>query len=87
MIRLLLFALLVYAAYRWLKPRLGTFWKHDNHAVNAQEAELIRDPECGAYFFKTKGVSERIDGKTVFFCSPTCRDAFLKKQRKGSKRG
>lgn len=87
MIRLLLFALLVYAAYRWLKPRLGTSWKHDNDAMNSQEAELIRDPECGAYFLKTKGVSERINGETVFFCSPKCRDSFLEKQRKESKRG
>lgn len=87
MIRLLVLALLVYAAYRWLKPRLGTSWKHDDQGVNTQEAELIRDPECGAYFFKTKGVFERIDGETVFFCSPTCRDRFLEKRRKESQRG
>lgn len=87
MIRLLLLALIGYGLYRWLKPRLGTSWQHGEEAENSREAELIRDPECGAYFLRNKGVSARIDGKTLFFCSPQCRDAYLEKQIKESERG
>ncbi|ROQ92254.1 transcriptional regulator [Desulfosoma caldarium] len=86
MIRLLLLALIVYGVYRWLKPRLSPSWQRDGEAVNAHEAELIRDPECGAYFLRNKGVSVRIDGESVFFCSPQCRDTYLEKRKKESKR-
>ncbi len=82
MIRLLILALIIYAVYRYLKPRLGSSVGPNNEVKDSQEAELIKDPECGAYFLKNKGVSAWIDGKAVFFCSESCRDAYLDRRRK-----
>ncbi len=39
--------------------------------------ELVKDPQCGAYFPKSEGVSAVIGGEQLHFCSPACRDKFL----------
>jgi len=38
---------------------------------------MIQDPYCGTYFPQRDGVSLRINGKTLYFCSEKCRDAFV----------
>lgn len=85
MIRLLLLALIVYAAYRYLKPRLGPPLGKRGDDGEPEEAELIQDPQCGAYFLRHKGVSARIDGEKLYFCSPQCRDAYAARKRKEPK--
>lgn len=85
MIRLLLLALIVYAVYRYLKPRLGALVGKPRGEEEPEEAELIRDPQCGAYFLRHQGVSARIEGQKLYFCSPQCRDAYAARQRKESK--
>jgi YHS domain-containing protein len=40
--------------------------------------ELVKDPQCGAYFPKSEGVSAVIAGEQFHFCSPACRDEFLR---------
>ena len=39
--------------------------------------ELVRDPQCGTYVTKTRAFVETVKGETVYFCSQTCRDAYL----------
>ncbi len=85
MIRLLLLALIVYAVYRYLKPRLGPLQGKQGEGEEPEEAELIKDPQCGAYFLRHKGVSARIHGEKLYFCSPQCRDAYAARQRKEPK--
>ncbi len=83
MIRLLIFAALIYFCYRLLKGSVGSLLKDklkpaDKEDSSLADAELIKDPQCGAYFMKQKGVEARVEGKTLHFCSRECRDRFLK---------
>ena len=38
--------------------------------------ELKKDPVCGTYVSADASVTKRINGETVFFCSPACRDKY-----------
>jgi YHS domain-containing protein len=40
--------------------------------------ELKKDPVCGTYVSADTSVTKRIDGQTVYFCSPACRDKYRK---------
>jgi len=84
MARLFIFAIIVWFAYfvaksiwRGLFPSSspGT---QDNRS-DSSEAELIRDPQCGAYFLRTKGVKGVVEGKVVHFCSEQCYDKYLER--------
>lgn len=90
MIKLLIYALLIYFGYHMLKamgiPPFGKKRVRDPYEDDpgaGADAELIRDPQCQKYFMKSSGVSKVIDGETVHFCSPACRDAFLKARKRG----
>jgi len=85
MIRLLFYGILFYVGYRILKPWVASLLqssKEDPHGQSSsQEAELIRDPQCGTYFLTQRGVEARVGGRTVFFCSRECRDKYLVNHR------
>jgi len=38
--------------------------------------ELKKDPVCGTYVSTDTSVTKRINGQTVYFCSPACRDKY-----------
>lgn len=80
MIRFVLYLLVAYIAYRLFKSFVGsshaTREATENH-TRQQETELIRDPQCGTYFLKQSGVKAEVEGKQVYFCCPSCRDAYL----------
>jgi YHS domain-containing protein len=38
--------------------------------------ELKKDPVCGTYVSADTAVTKRINGQTVHFCSPACRDKY-----------
>jgi len=38
--------------------------------------ELKKDPVCGTYVSADASVTKRINGQTVHFCSPACRDKY-----------
>jgi YHS domain-containing protein len=38
--------------------------------------ELKKDPVCGTYVSADTSVTRRINGQTVHFCSPDCRDKY-----------
>lgn len=83
MLRLFLYAVLVWIAYFVVK----SIWKGLSSPSGsgsqahgpAPDAELIRDPQCGAFFLKTKGVKGVVEGKVIHFCSEQCYDKYLKK--------
>ena len=39
--------------------------------------ELKKDPVCGTYVSEDTAVIKRINGETVHFCSPACRDKYV----------
>ncbi|SMC20188.1 MYM-type Zinc finger with FCS sequence motif-containing protein [Desulfacinum hydrothermale DSM 13146] len=77
MIRLLIYALLGYLLYRYFKPKLSKTDSEQDSGRADQQADLIKDPQCGTYFLKRHGVRARIGGKDVYFCSRQCRDSYL----------
>lgn len=81
--RFLIFALIIYLAYRVLKSRLGSFQQggEDQDETSLQNTELIQDPQCGTYFLRQRGIGARIKGREVYFCSENCRDDYLKEHR------
>ena len=82
MIRLLIYVLIIYFGYRLVKRFIGSVLiPQDKHEEVQQDTELIADPQCGTYFLKQSGVKAEIQGETVYFCSPACRDAYLLEHR------
>jgi YHS domain-containing protein len=81
MIRFILYSLFAYFVYRiarsWLRSLSGA-GSHETDETSPREAELIQDPQCGTYFLKQRGMTAQVGGQTVYFCSKTCRDAYLK---------
>jgi len=83
MARLLVFAIIIWIAYFVAKA----VWKSlsppsaPNEQVGrpASDADLIRDPQCGAYFLKSKGIKGIVDGRVIHFCSEQCYDKYLKR--------
>ncbi len=84
MVRFFVYAILAWIAY-FLVKRIGKALFAPS-SPNGQppgavsEAELIQDPQCGAYFMKQKGVKGVVDGKVVHFCSEQCYDSYLKRR-------
>ncbi len=39
--------------------------------------ELHKDPVCGVYVAEPAAVKLTVKGKTIYFCSPACRDKYL----------
>ncbi len=81
MIRLIIYALIIYFGYRLFKSwgkSLSGGSDQELSGSDPAETELIQDPQCGTYFMRLKGVSARIEGRTVYFCSESCRDAYIK---------
>ena len=79
MIRFAAFVFLVIVVYKLLRVLLKRFGGSDKHEVSGDRitADLIQDPQCGAYILPAQGVTARVDGKTFHFCSESCRDKFL----------
>ena len=83
MIRLLLYVLVFYLAYQLLKSLGRSLFRprEESNDRFEQDTDLIKDPHCGAYFLKQKGVKANVNGNPVYFCSPACRDAYLLQHR------
>ncbi len=83
MARLLVFAIIIWIAYFIAK----SIWKSLSARSSpggrahppASDADLIRDPQCGAYFLKSKGIKGIVDGRVIHFCSEQCYDRYLKR--------
>jgi YHS domain-containing protein len=86
MVRLLVFAMLVWGAYRLVKKLIRAYFASFTPGQHPQDsnldAELIQDPQCGAYFMKQKGVRGFIDGKEIHFCSQECYERYRQRGKK-----
>ncbi len=78
--RFFLYALLLWIAYLLVK-QIGKklFAPPDQRQTGPPaDTELIRDPECGAYFMKQQGIKGVVEGKVMHFCSEQCYTKYLK---------
>lgn len=87
MIRFLLLGFVIYFGYR-LARSIGLFSVESEQRSDTGHApdgatELIRDPQCGVYFLKRRGVEAVIRGEKIHFCSSACRDDYIRANRSG----
>jgi hypothetical protein len=79
--RLLIFIILVYLAYKalkaWLLPTVTRTMPRAGDLRRDMDDVMIKDPYCEAYFHKRNGVSLKLEDTELFFCSPECRDKFI----------
>jgi uncharacterized protein len=43
--------------------------------------EMVQDPQCRTYVVKGRAVARRIAGRTTYFCSAGCADAYERDHR------
>ena len=82
MIRLAIFVFLVIVVYKLLSGLIKGVSVSNRQEVPADKstAELVQDPQCGAYILPAQGVDARVAGSTHHFCSESCREQFLLEQ-------
>jgi YHS domain-containing protein len=79
MIRLAVFVFLVIVVYKLLSGLLKGFGVSDKREVSGDRnaADLVQDPQCGAYILPAQAVKARVGGKAFHFCSQSCKDKYL----------
>jgi len=80
MIKLIIYILLIYVAYKVIKglttPSVSTE-RREERAPGLVDDIMIKDPVCGIYFPKKDGIYMNADGRDMYFCSSECRDRFV----------
>jgi YHS domain-containing protein len=80
MIRLIIFLLLAFVLYKVLRPLIkgsAAPPRRPRETSGGHTAELVQDPQCGAYILPAQSVSVRLGGKVHHFCSERCKEQFL----------
>ncbi|MCW5200945.1 YHS domain-containing protein [Desulfobulbus sp. F4] len=82
-LRLLILGGLLYVFWRLLRRQLrdriqAEFLQQQKEQEKDEAAEdmLVEDPACGILIPKQQAVRLRQDGRTYYFCSESCCDAF-----------
>ncbi len=77
---LLIFLLLLWGVYHLIKIMTKAYldYSRQEPREKGSDTELIRDPQCGVYFMKQKGVRGVVDGRELYFCSKQCYERYLK---------
>ena len=80
MIRLFIWALLIYIGYRVIKSfASGKKVATPSTVKHAEAAATHLDPVCGIYVSEDDAVIGRLDGQRHFFCSHACLEKFRQK--------
>lgn len=80
--RVLVYIILIGIVYffikKYSKSFLGSSTPEDSRPGKTN-GEMIKDPQCGAYFLKQQGVKGVVEGKVMHFCSEECYDKYLRR--------
>lgn len=79
LIRLLLLGFLGYLLYTFWRCLLAAVTRSNSDTEQEpppHDEMMVLDPECGNYIHQRDALSRKITGKTRYFCSRECRDAF-----------
>ena len=79
--RLLIYIILGYLAYRVVRTLVKQAYqqkvrKTDAPSLRADDV-MIQDPQCGIYFARRDAVALTLEGRTLYFCSESCKEKFL----------
>ncbi len=82
--KLLLFIVIAYLAYRtvksWIIRNLQVSTRSDTTGAVIDDV-MVRDPVCGIYFPRREGVPLHHNGEVHVFCSTACRDRYAAENR------
>ncbi|PIE71022.1 MAG: transcriptional regulator [Deltaproteobacteria bacterium] len=84
LIKFIVLAVAVYLVIQLLKKQIqqalsgGSYRRTGGDAALKAADEMVKDPVCNVYVPKREAIREQVNGKTYYFCSPECRDAFVK---------
>ena len=75
----------LYLAYRFVRRSVLFKAPRGKKAPAEIQDEMVQDPVCKTYVPKRVALEgNRSDGQKVYFCSPECRDNYLKKRTAGA---
>ena len=82
MIRFLIIGVVIYVFYRafknWMLKNTPEIRRPGSgKAMGAIDDVMVKDPFCEVYFPKREGVTARVNGEELHFCSARCRDKYL----------
>ncbi len=78
LIYIILIGIIYFFIKKYTKPFLGSPNAQDTKPQKP-DGEMIKDPQCGAYFLKEQGVKGVVQGKVMHFCSEECYDKYFKR--------
>lgn len=82
--KLILLVIIAYLAYRAVKSWvMRNLQAPDQNGARHPSIDdvMVKDPVCGIYFPQREGVALKRGGKTLLFCSASCRDRFLEEPK------
>ncbi len=79
--RLLLFLILFFFLYLLVKGLIGfaVLARRREKGPQRLTGEMVKDPVCGVYIPQVGAITKSVKGETLYFCSPTCAEAYSKK--------
>lgn len=81
MIKLILFLLVGYFVLKSIKSILGagsaTHIPGGSREADQIDNLMVQDPNCQTYISKRDAIQAATNGRTLYFCSTQCRDAYL----------
>ncbi len=83
--RLIIYILLIFIVYKIFKYLSAPPVSSKNKVYRKTDAVddiMLKDPVCEVYFPKKDGIFLNFSGKEMYFCSPECRDKFVKQNSK-----
>ncbi len=85
MIRFLLITILLMVVYQAVKTVFRSakdaYHRGEPGAPRIPGEEMVQDPQCLTYVVKGRAVTRRAGGRTRYFCSDACADAYERRLR------
>lgn len=79
---LLLFMAIRTVIRKLLAPWMGTqTTAARSPSTRTIRGQTVRDPQCGMYVATDLAIQANQETETLYFCSESCRDAYLSQQR------
>lgn len=80
MIRLIIFIIVIYFAYRgvrsWIR-QLGMNETASDRDRPEIDDEMVQDPHCGTYVPRRDAIHTRVGGESLYFCSEACKNRYI----------
>ena len=85
MLRLLIFAAVVYFLWKYLisGPKKQKKTEPQPPTVVVTRGEMVKDPICGAYISPESSLKVTQAGTTHYFCGQECRQEYLRRLQAG----